>query len=81
MRIFVIERIGTPITQEERVYIEKELADITAFLADDEAIDKEVESCKADGLESFDRWLVITCAEADAWGMNETLKTGIVHSW
>lgn len=81
MNIFVEGRQGTPISAEEREWIESELLKLKAYREDYEQIDKDVLSCQEDGLTSFDRSVIIQCTDADIWGMEQTLKAGVVAAW
>lgn len=89
MNIFIDERRGTRITQEEREWIEKEVADSKAYLESVrsgdaeqlEKLDKEVDSCKDMGLDAFTRELILYCTEVDIMGMERTLKNGVVTLW
>lgn len=79
MRIFVEERYGTPISPEEREFLEKEIADLQKYRTPEKlhkAVVSMVELC---GWWSEEAEL--NCLDADAWGIGETLKTGIVQSW
>lgn len=81
MNIFIDERLGTPITQEEREWIEKEVRQLEEYRADEGKLSAEVVSCHECGLTSFDRDLVVLCIDADIYGMKRTLELGRVVLW
>lgn len=81
MNIFIDERRGTPITEEERGWIEKEISELEAYRADEEQLAAEAISWQEDGLTSFDRDVLVMCIDADIYGMKRTLQEGRIILW
>lgn len=81
MSIFTTERIGTPITEEERIEVARELANLHVALTDKTSIQREAAHLtEITGIQWGAEWVVITI-EADIWGHEETLRTGLVAVW
>lgn len=81
MNIFIDERRGTPITQEEREWIEKEIRELEAYRADEDALAAEAQSMGEEGMSAFDRDVIVMCIDADIFGMKRTLEQGRVILW
>lgn len=81
MNIFIDSRLGTPITQEEREWIEEEIRQLEKDRADEDKLAAEALSYQESGLTSFDRDLVALCMDADIYGMKRTLELGRVILW
>lgn len=81
MNIFIDERRGTPITQEEREWIEKEIRELEAYRADEDALAAEAQSMREEGMSAFDRDVIIMCIDADIYGMKRTIEQGCVILW
>lgn len=77
MNIFTEQRMGTPITEDERFAISTELNNLEALYHDEAWIAKEVAAC-TDLMGSWDRDLVLLCLEYDINMLRRTLETGIV---
>ncbi len=75
--VFVPQRMGTPITEEERKAIVTSLAEMEAQLADEEWITKDV-AANIELLGDWDRELTIVCLEHDLNMLRRTLATGVV---
>lgn len=81
MNIFIDERRGTPITQEEREWIEKEIRELEAYRLDEDQLAKDAQSYREEGMSAFDRSVIIMCIDADIYGMKRTLDQGRVILW
>ena len=81
MNIFIDERRGTPITQEEREWIEREIRELEAYRADEDALAAEAQSMREEGMSAFDRSVIIMCIDADIYGMKRTIDQGRVILW
>ena len=81
MNIFIDERRGTPITQEEREWIEKEIRELEAYRLDEDQLAKDAQSYREEGMSAFDRDVIIMCIDADIYGMKRTLDQGRVILW
>lgn len=81
MNIFIDERRGTPITQEEREWIEKEIRELEAYRLDEDQLAKDAQSYREEGMSAFDRNVIIMCIDADIYGMKRTLDQGRVILW
>lgn len=77
MNIFTEQRMGTPITEEERLAIYTELRNLEALYHDETWIAKEVAAC-TELMGSWDRDLVLLCLDHDINMLRNTLITGIV---
>lgn len=75
--VFVPERMGTPITEEERKAIVASLAEMEAHVSDEEWIAKEV-AANIEILGDWDRDLTMMCFEHDLNMLRRTLATGVV---
>ncbi|QHR65568.1 hypothetical protein nepoznato_119 [Escherichia phage nepoznato] len=81
LNVFTTDRVGTPITEEERAEITKELEDLYRVFSDEESIKKDAE--KMTDLLGFTwspEWTAVALS-ADIWGYEETLRTGVVAAW
>lgn len=78
--IFTTDRVGTPITAEERVEIEKEIVKMRAAL-DPEALKIQALSLSDVTGSTWDTSWVAVAIGADIWGYEETLRTGVVAAW
>jgi hypothetical protein len=79
--IFTFDRVGTPITEEERTKIEQELDALRVSLTDTASLQREAAHLtEITGIQWSTEWVVITI-EADIWGHEETLRTGVVTVW
>ncbi|QEQ95030.1 hypothetical protein pEaSNUABM56_00255 [Erwinia phage pEa_SNUABM_56] len=76
MRIFVEERVGTPITQEERAYLRGQIADLEAAKELDR-LDRSIKSM-TELCGSWDAELEILCIDHDISMIQKTLAAGIV---
>lgn len=81
MNIFIDERRGTPITQEEREWIEKEIRELEAYRADEDQLAADAQANREEGMSAFDRNVIIMCIDADIYGMKRTLDRGRVILW
>ena len=81
MNVFIDARAGTPISLEEREWINQEIAYCEALLTDEVWIQNYVKGCHEDGMTSFDRELVITCIQADLYGMRRCLLYNRIILW
>lgn len=81
MNIFIDERRGTPITLDEREWIEKEIRELEAYRADEDALAAEAQSNREEGMSALDRDVIIMCIDADIYGMKRTLEQGRVILW
>ncbi len=81
MNIFIDERRGTPITEEEREWIEKEIREMEEYRADEDQLAKDAQSYFEDGMSAFNRDVIIMCIDADIYGMKRTLQEGRVILW
>ena len=77
MNVFTEQRMGTPITEEERLAISTELSNLEALYHDEAWIAKEVAAC-TELMGSWDRGLVLLCLDHDINMLRRTLITGIV---
>lgn len=77
MNIFTEQRMGTPITEEERLAIYTELRNLEALYHDEAWIAKEVAAC-TELMGNWDRDLVLLCLDHDINMLRRTLITGIV---
>lgn len=78
--VFNTDRVGTPITEEERIQIEKEIVEMRAAL-DPAALKIEALSLSnITGLEWDTSWVAVAIG-VDIWGYEETLRTGVVAAW
>jgi hypothetical protein len=78
--IFTTDRVGTPITAQERVEIEKEIVKMRAAL-DPEALKIQALSLSnTTGFACDTSWVAVALG-ADIWGYEETLRTGVVAAW
>jgi len=75
--VFTPERMGTPITEQERVAIYESLREMEAWAADEEWIKRDVESW-IELVGSWDRSLTVMCLDHDLNMLRSTLATGIV---
>lgn len=75
--VFTEKRMGTPITDEERVAIYVELKEMEALYQDEEWIAKEV-AANIELMGSWDRDLVLMCLDHDMHMLRSTLIKGIV---
>lgn len=75
--VFTEKRMGTPITDEERVAIYAELKEMEALCQDEEWIAKEV-AANIELMGSWDRDLVLMCLDHDIHMLRSTLIKGIV---
>ena len=75
--IFVPHRIGTPITEKERAWLEEDLRIMEEHASDEEWIANEVKTNIA-LMGSWDRDLTMVCFEHDMNMLRRTLETGIV---
>lgn len=81
MNIFIDERRGTPITQEEREWIEKEIRELEAYRLDEDQLAKDAQANREEGMSALDRNVIIMCIDADIYGMKQTLDQGRVILW
>lgn len=81
MNIFIDERRGTPITQEEREWIEKEIRELEAYRADEDQLAADAQANREEGMSAFDRDVIVMCIDADIFGMKRTLEQGRVILW
>ena len=75
--VFTEKRMGTPITDEERVAIYAELKEMEALYQDEEWIAKEV-AANIELMGSWDRDLVLMCLDHDMHMLRSTRIKGIV---
>lgn len=75
--LFVPDRIGTPITEKEREWLEEDLRVMEAHHSDEEWIANEVKA-NIELMGSWDRDLTMICFEHDINMLRRTLETGIV---
>lgn len=80
MNIFTDERVGTPITEEECVELEKELVEMRARLEPEALRIEALSLSDATGLTWDTAWVAVAIG-ADIWGYEETLRTGVVAAW
>lgn len=78
--VFTEKRMGTPITDEERVAIYAELKEMEALYQDEEWIAKEV-AANIELMGSWDRDLVLMCLDHDIHMLRSTLIKGIVTEY
>lgn len=81
MNIFIDERRGTLITQEEREWIEKEIRELEAYRLDEDQLAADAQANREEGMSAFDRDVIIMCIDADIYGMKRTLDQGRVILW
>lgn len=81
MNIFIDERRGTPITQEEREWIEKEIRELELYRVDEDQLAADAQANREEGMSAFDRNVIIMCIDADIYGMKRTLEQGRVILW
>lgn len=78
--VFTEKRMGTPITDEERVAIYAELKEMEALYQDEEWIAQEV-AANIELMGYWDRDLVIICLDHDTNMLRSTLVKGIVTEY
>lgn len=78
--VFTPERMGTPITEEERVALYEALREMEAQASDEEWIKQDVESW-IELLGSWDRDLTVMCLDHDLNMLRVTLASGIVREY
>lgn len=78
--VFTEKRMGSPITDEERVAIYAEMKEMEALYQDEEWIAKEV-AANIELMGYWDRDLVIICLDHDINMLRSTLVKGIVTEY